>query len=386
MIVSLARANLLHDWRRHATAIVVLVLAGLLMTIQLGFVAGWVEAYGEMQRQMRPDLIVQFDAGGASFRGRGRFSRFFSRGGVEPRHEGYVWMHPEVVQVEGFNDFAPRSGVFKDDGSFENVEIRVVDPRPGSLTWPKGFPDSLREIIATPGMVVATRATRRNLGLELGDTLVLQGKEAIIGGIVNGLASPFGERVFASPQTMRMLTEQSMPQPSMFLVQIEHPERVDRVIAEMNAMLAPRQLKASRVEDVARSMGMKEIFEGPGMILLGSAAFALFVGCGIASQTLRGAFLAQIREFGSLRALGVRRKHLAWIAMEQAWWTGLVSVPIAAGIAYLIRAFARMFDVTIALPANLMVSSSILLIVVALIAGVISLSVVSKAQPAELLR
>lgn len=386
MIVSLARANLLHDWRRHATAIVVLVLAGLLMTIQLGFVAGFIEAFGEMQRQMRPDLIVQYAPdSGQSGRGRGRFS-MFNRGAIESRHEGYVWMHPEVVAVEGYADFSPSVTTVLDDGSMERIQIRPVDPAPNSMTYPRGFPDSLREIIATPGMVVLPRASRRNLGLELGDTIVLGDKEATVGGIVNGLAPAFGELVFASPQTMRLLTGQQERPPSMFLVQIKDPEKLEQVIAEMNAYLGPRRLKAARVEDVARSMGMKEIFQGPGMILLGSAAFALLVGCGIASQTLRGAFLAQIREFGSLRALGVRRKHLAWIAMEQAWWTGLVSVPIAAAMAHVIRAIARMFDVTIALPTNLMVGSSVLLVVVALVAGVISLSVVNRAQPAELLR
>jgi len=385
MIVSLARANLLHDWRRHMTAIVVLVLAGLLMTIQLGFVAGFIENFGELQRQLRADLVVEYDAGSDGFNRRRRFSGFGS-GSLEPRHEGFVWMHPEVVRVEAYSDGSPSVRVTGADGSPQRLELRPLDPSPESMTFPRDFPDSLREIIATPGAIVIPRATRHSLELELGDSLAIGENEAIVGGVVNGLAPNFGNRAFASPQTVRLLSGQSVSRISRFLVQIKNPESADQVIKEMNTYFRAKKLKAMKVEDVARSLGISQIFDGPGAILLGSAAFALLVGCGIASQTLRGSFLAQIREFGALRALGVRKRHLAWIAMEQAWWTGLISVPIAALIAFGIRAVAKMFDITIALPLNLMIGSSILLMVVAIVAGLISLTVVNKAQPSELLR
>ena len=77
---------------------------------------------------------------------------------------------------------------------------------------------------------------------------------------------------------------------------------------------------------------------------------------------------------------------MAAVAMEQAWWTGLAAVPIAALLAHAIRIIARNFDIVIGLPNELLIGTSILLLVVALIAGLISLTAVTRVEPAELLR
>lgn len=90
MIVSLARANLLHDWRRHATAIVVLVLAGLLMTIQLGFVAGFMESFTALQRQVRADIVVQ--SVNPFGRGRGRMGMLGGQRVEERFHDLSTWI------------------------------------------------------------------------------------------------------------------------------------------------------------------------------------------------------------------------------------------------------------------------------------------------------
>lgn len=384
-MISLARANLIHDWRRHATAIVVLVLAGLLMTIQLGLVLGFAEAFGELKRQLRADIIVTPKS--PSRGGRFGFGIFQQ---IDPRFEGLIWMHPGVADVQGYSEGFVNATWYREDGGRRTVGINTLDPGDESMTYPTRFPESLRSVLATPGTIVLSRSSARSLAAEVGETVELGNINVIVGGIVNGMpgGGGFGIPVFASPQTARLVSNTMSRQfLSSYLVRLDDPDETDRVIDELNVMLQRVNLEAKRPRDLASSTGLGELLTSPfGWILIGSAVFGLIVGCGIASQTLRGAFLAQLKEFGSLRALGVGRGRMAIVAMEQAWWTGLLSIPIAIFLAFVVRAAARQFDITIALPVNLLVGSSVLLLAVALFAGFISLTAVNKVEPAELLR
>ena len=383
-MISLARANLIHDWRRHATAIVVLVLAGLLMTIQLGLVLGFAEASGELKRQLRADIVVtpKSPPRGRAF-GFGGFNR------IDPRFEGLIWMHPDVAEVQEYREGFASATWYRDDGTRTSVRINTLDPGETSMTYPARFPDVLRPVLATPGAIVLPRSSARSLGVAVGDTAELGNVKVIVGGIVNALpGGGFGTPVFASAQTARLVSSAGPGQfVSSYLVRLRHPEETDRVIDELNALLRRVNLEAARPRELASSVGVGELLTTTfGWILMGSAVFGLIVGCGIASQTLRGAFLAQLKEFGSLRALGVGRGRMAIVALEQAWWTGLASIPIAIFLAFVVRAAARQFDITIALPTHLIVGSSVLLLAVALFAGFISLTAVNKVEPAELLR
>lgn len=383
-MISLARANLIHDWRRHATAIVVLVLAGLLMTIQLGLVLGFAEASGELKRQLRADIVVtpKSPPRGRAF-GFGAFNR------IDPRFEGLIWMHPDVAEVQEYREGFASATWYRDDGTRTRVRINTLDPGETSMTYPARFPDVLRPVLATPGAIVLPRSSARSLGVAVGDTAELGNIKVIVGGIVNALpGGGFGTPVFVSAQTARLVSSAGPGQfVSSYLVRLKHQKETDRVIDELNAMLRRANLQAARPRELASSAGVGELLTTTfGWILMGSAVFGLIVGCGIASQTLRGAFLAQLKEFGSLRALGVGRGRMALVALEQAWWTGLASIPIAIFLAFVVRAAARQFDITIALPTNLIVGSSVLLLAVALFAGFISLTAVNKVEPAELLR
>jgi len=380
-MISLARANLIHDWQRHATAIVVLVLAGLLMTTQLGLVSGFAKSSSELQRQLRADVVV-IPATRTLSRG---FSR---RGSIPTRRVGQIWMHNDVAFVQGYS---PRQGSGQwlgEDGSSEFVQIYTMDPGEDSMTFPRRFPDGVREVLATQGMVVLPRSTARSLDIDVGSAGEINGKTVVVGAVVDGLPGGFRQPVFASPQTARELSA-SRTQRSVrsYLVRLEDGADVDRVMAEMNQRLSQYGMQAIRPQEYAAGQGITELITSSfGWILIGSAVFGLVVGCGIASQTLRGAFLAQLREFGSLRALGVSKARMAAVAMEQAFLTGVVSVPIAVVLSHALRVGARQFDIVIALSNQLVIGTSVLLLLVALIAGVVSLTAVTRVEPAELLR
>ena len=131
------------------------------------------------------------------------------------------------------------------------------------------------------------------------------------------------------------------------------------------------------------------MFEDGGIliIIIGGCVFlGTVIGVSITWQTLRGAIMANIKEFASLRALGVGMGSLRRIVMELSFWVGLVGVAAAIGLTTLVQWFALSNAVIIALPPILLVFVGGGLIVIAMLSGLLSMGVLKNSQPADLLR
>ena len=103
-------------------------------------------------------------------------------------------------------------------------------------------------------------------------------------------------------------------------------------------------------------------------------------------QTLRGAIMANIKEFASLRALGVSMGSLRRIVVELSFWVGVVGVIAAIVLTWLVSLLAMMGAVIIALPLSLLIIVGIGLIAIAMVSGLLSLGILKNSQPADLLR
>jgi putative ABC transport system permease protein len=103
-------------------------------------------------------------------------------------------------------------------------------------------------------------------------------------------------------------------------------------------------------------------------------------------QPLRGAIMANLKEFASLRALGVSMGSLRRIVMELSFWVGLVGVAAAIGLTWLVSLLAAANAVIISLPIGLLVFVGGGLVFIAMMSGFLSLGVLKNSQPADLLR
>ena len=110
------------------------------------------------------------------------------------------------------------------------------------------------------------------------------------------------------------------------------------------------------------------------------------IGIGITSQTLRGAILANIKEFASLRALGVSMGALRLIVLELSFWVGVAGLAATAVFTTIIATLARNGGLPMGFPLGWVVGVAILLLVIALGSGLMSLGILKKSQPADLLR
>jgi putative ABC transport system permease protein len=129
---------------------------------------------------------------------------------------------------------------------------------------------------------------------------------------------------------------------------------------------------------------MKEQIIG---IVLGFAMFmGAAVGIVITWQTLRAAILANVKEFASLRALGVAMGSLGLVVMEMSFWVGIAGLFATAFLVFAIWALARSANVPMGFPLGFIVFVAISLVVIAVVSGFFSLGVLKKSQPADLLR
>ncbi|MFM8375696.1 MAG: ABC transporter permease, partial [Phenylobacterium sp.] len=113
---------------------------------------------------------------------------------------------------------------------------------------------------------------------------------------------------------------------------------------------------------------------------------AALIGVGITSQTLRGAVASNIREFASLRALGVSMNALRGVVVELSFWVGIAGLLGTAVLTGAVFAAARMTNINMSLPLPYVVGVTLLLMAISLVSGFLSLGALSRSQPAELLR
>jgi len=215
----------------------------------------------------------------------------------------------------------------------------------------------------------------------------MNGRTVTVAGVVDGYPNMFNTQVFTSYQTAKLIyVADDGPRVGPLLVKLKDPTRAKQVAAELN-VLGAGQFKAWTREELSKSSQMGMMKEGGIAIMIGFMALVgVFIGIVITWQTLQGAILANIKEFASLRALGVSMGELRLIIIELSFWVGvaglILTVILVSGVAML----AKVGGVPMDFPLFLDIPVAIMLMVIAILSGLFSLGILKKSQPADLLR
>jgi putative ABC transport system permease protein len=149
--------------------------------------------------------------------------------------------------------------------------------------------------------------------------------------IMDGYANSQAPGVVMSRQTQRLMGSANDDTYGLLMVRIKNTSEKDikRVVDELNAM-ADGQYKAWAKEALAAATVKDAMSEGfIAIILTFMSSIGFVIGVVITWQTLRGAILANIKEFASLRALGVSIGQLRAVVMELSLWVGVLGVAAA---------------------------------------------------------
>jgi putative ABC transport system permease protein len=269
----------------------------------------------------------------------------------------------------------------------EGVQIIMVDPLPGAVTLPKDFGDDLVQALQEPYSVVVDQSSLNKLGVQPGDKAKINGLTVSVRGTTNTYPSLFNAMVFMSRQTgklLNLLNEGQRVGP--LIVKIKEPALAQQVAAELNAT-SEGHYKAWSRRDLSEASQKSMLKEGGISVMIGFAVVVgTFIGIVITWQTLQGAILANIKEFASLRALGVSMGSLRLIVLELSLWVGVGGMLLAAAITGMVWVLGRSFGVPMDFPIFIDLPVAIALLAIALASGALSLGVLKKSQPADLLR
>jgi putative ABC transport system permease protein len=279
---------------------------------------------------------------------------------------------------------------FPRDGQPEKssgVQLVILDPTPGSVNLPSDFGPGLVEALREPFVVVVDRTSLGKLGVAAGDRAKMNGLEVRVGGVTSGYPSMFNAMVFLSRRTAELLrVYNDGPRVGALVVKLRDARAAPRVAAELNT-LSHGQYRAWVREELARVTQKSMLREGGIAVMVGFAVVVgAFIGVVITWQTLQGAILANIKEFASLRALGVSMRSLRLVVMELSCWIGVAGLGLTAGLAGLVWLLAQAFGVPLDFPPFIDVPVAISLLAIAILSGALSLRILKKSQPADLLR
>lgn len=379
--MSLALSTLLYEWRRYLAAVIALAVAGLLVLALTGMFVGMSKSVtATVDRSPAEVMVLPAYA-----------DELFSNGNGQPRRTiPEIYEDPEVLEAQPLNIGWTMWSNFPQDGQrakMTGVELIIVDPIPHAITLPSDFGEDLIEALQEPFAVVVDQSSLGKLGVRVGDKAKLNGYTVWVRGTTSGYPMMFNASVFVSTQTAKLLHDLNEgPRIGAIVVKLKDPARAREVVAELNAMGHGRYRAWTR-EDLSRSNQKTMLAEGGIAVMIGFAVVVgAFIGIVITWQTLQGAVLANIREFASLRALGVSMGSLRLIVMELSLWVGVAGLLLTASLTALVWLVARASGVPMGFPLFIDVPVAIALLIVAILSGALSLGILKKSQPADLLR
>jgi putative ABC transport system permease protein len=373
--MSFSLATLWHERNRFLPGILAVAFSALLITVQFGILLGLLSLTSVPVDLARADLWVCDP-------------RVLSVDVTESIPEGWltrVQVQPEIERVERYVIWLMMADK---PGSQRSICLiigaRMDDDSLGAL--PQLTPD-LRAKLSEPGAVVVDESDREKLGFAaVGDTAEVMHSRARLVGMISDVRSLAAPYLFCSVETARKLVALPSPQETVYLLaKCKNPTDAPAVAARLRR-LYPDMGTYTKAEFSNKTRWHWLTATKSGIAVGGSALLGLIVGAVVTSQTLYAATAASLKEYATLRALGIPRGRIAGAVMAQSAWVGGLGLVIALPAAF---AVARVVDAVGAkalLPWWLVVGSSVATLAMALLSGLAALRSLRLIEPAQLLR
>lgn len=377
--MSLALSTLLYEWRRYMAAVISLAVAGVLMLAISSMFVGIIQSFTSTIDRSRAQLII-LPADAESLGGPGG-------GGtaLPARVMPLIYRHPAVTDVA---DLQGGFGQFYGPGATQPdfANIMVIDTQPDAVTLPNDFTEAMRKVLEVPFNIAVDKSALNLLGVKKGDLASLNGRTVRVALILDGYANSQASNVVMSRQTYRLMGQYNDDQLGLLMARIANPSKAEQVRDELNAMAAG-QYRAWTKPELSEATMRDALSEGIlGQILGFLTVIGFVIGVVITWQTLRGAILANIKEFASLRALGASLGHLRGVVVELSVWVGIAGIIMAAIAMSGITWLASLANIPMGYMMSSLIQTGILLLLIAIGSGMLTLGALKKGDPADLLR
>jgi putative ABC transport system permease protein len=236
-----------------------------------------------------------------------------------------------------------------------------------------------------PDTMIFEDSKRTEFGaMNLGSVRELAGHRVVAGGFTWGLL-PFGPPyAFAEYDTAREILAVDPDETSFVLVGVrDHADPA--VVRDELARLLP-SARVILSEDFSRSIVTELLAEQLGVSFGTSTAFALVVGFVVVALAMFSAVVDNIREFGTLKAMGARTFDLAKLLFTQAVLYAIAGTTVGLFLITRIAEGMRGPAISLVLPWWMYVGSFVAMITLCLAASSLALFRVRSVEPAMVFR
>ncbi len=227
---------------------------------------------------------------------------------------------------------------------------------------------------------------RTKLGsLNIGSVREVNGKSLQVGGFTWGLA-PFGPSfAFAEYDVAREILHTQRDQASFVLVGLAPGADAAAVKRDLQARLPEMKVltKAEFEQSIVRFVVFRT---GIGVTFATSTFFGLLVGFVIVALSMFSAVVDNVREFGTLKAIGATMWDLARVLWIQAVLFALTGSLVGLALVSQIANAARSPQLAMQLPPQLLGGTAVLMIVMCIFASSLALLRVRAVEPAMVFR
>jgi len=379
--MSLALATLIYEWRRYLAAIIALAFSGVLVLVMIGLFTGIIHSALATTERARADLFIMPVKTPTMVDGDPT---------LPARVQPQIYMNPHVIEVrsieEAFGGWTNTPGPGEKQVQ-KFVSVWAVDPIPNAVTLPRDYTEEQRLALMEPGAILVDASNLATLGVKLNSKGSINGHAVWVRGILHNYQDINQTSVVASRETERILQRTvSTTDTGPLMVKIDNPANATLVRDQINAAVhgAYHASTAAELNKLDEDAILQEQIIG--ILLLFLTIMAGLIGVGITSQTLRGAILSNIREFASLRALGISMVSLRLIVMELSVWAGVAGVGAALGLTWLVSLAASVAGLPLDIRTGPAIFISVMLMIISVVSGAMAMGILKQSQPADLLR
>ena len=262
--------------------------------------------------------------------------------------------------------------------------IGVKLPRQAGGPWNMVAGDAA--VIARPDTLTFEDSEREKLGgLNLGSVREVNGHRVYVGGFTWGLL-PFGPSyAFGEYDTVRRLLNLEKDQVTVVLGKLAPGADAGTVTAELRRRLPDVQVMTrDEFKDTIISYILRQTAIG---ITFGtSALFGLIVGFVIVSLSMLSAVVDNLREFGTLKAVGATNWDLAKLLFVQAVTYALMGSVIGLGLVTRVAKGISGAKLSLILPLELLIGSIVVMTILCVLASSMALLRIRKLEPAMVFR
>ncbi|RUL74024.1 ABC transporter permease [Dyella choica] len=377
-MVALARKTLVYEWRRFLPAILAVGFASLLQLLQAALVLGIFGSASVYITGSSADLWAGYPGTQSVNLGRPISEDVAMR----------LRMDPDVMKVEPFRWVDADWRGSRDTGGV-SVFVSGIDVHPDGMMFARALPPALRARLNEPGAVIVDKADLDSLGVDIGESAVINGQRVRVVGVSSGLRALGGVNIVASLETARMLdlSHDDAGMMTYFIAKVRHGVKPKLVANRLNGSNAFGPYTVWTAKAFARESSLYWMFDtGAGAGVLFLAGIVFLVGSVITSQTLIAAVIGSIREYATLNALGVGRGSLRKVVMEQAFWVGALGLMCSIVIGLILLVIARNRSVPMDLNPLTTIVCLALSMALAIVSGLAAVRTLRRADPASLLR